>query len=90
MDAIEFYTNGGSGGYNISKILKKETDSYMAGGGATFHIPLGLYYNQFIESSTVLLDDVIKSTVFDDDAFFSSAQKTRKNKLRLKTTKKHK
>ena len=88
MDAIEFYTNGGSGGYNISKILKKETDSFI-GGGAVFHIPLGLYYNQ-LSKPAFCLHDVMNATIFDDDMFFSSAPRTRKNKLRFKTTKKHK
>ena len=87
MDAIEFYTNGG-GGHNISKILKDDSDSFSGGGGGVFHIPFGLYYNQFMESSTVLLNDVMKATVLDEDALFSAS--TRKNKFRFKTTKKHK
>jgi hypothetical protein len=88
MDAIEFYTNGGGGGHNISKILKDDSESFSGGDGGVFHIPFGLYYNQFMESSTVLLDDVMKATVLDEDALFFSS--TRKNKLRFKTTKKHK
>jgi hypothetical protein len=86
MDAIEFYTKGGGGGHNISKILKNGSESFS--GGSVFHIPLGLYYNQFMESSTVLLNDVMKATVLDEDALFSAS--TRKNKFRFKTTKKHK
>ena len=86
MDAIEFYTKGGGGGHNISKILKNGSESFS--GGSVFHIPLGLYYNQFMESSTVLLNDVMKATVLDEDTLFSSS--TRKNKFRFKTTKKHK
>lgn len=89
MDAIEFYTKGGGGGHNISKILKNGSESFSGGGGGgVFHIPLGLYYNQFIESSTVLLNDVMKATVLDEYALFSAS--TRKNKFRFKTTKKHK
>ena len=88
MDAIEFYSNGGGGGHNISKILKDDSESFSGGGGGVFHIPLGLYYNRFMESSTVLLDDVMKATVLDEDTFFSTC--TRKNKFRFKTTKKHK
>ena len=87
MDAIEFYTKGGGGGHNISKILKNGSESF-SGGGSVFHIPLGLYYNRFMESSTVLLNDVMKATVLDEDALFSAS--TRKNKFRFKTTKKHK
>ena len=87
MDAIEFYTKGGGGGHNISKILKNGSESF-SGGGGVLHIPLGLYYNRFMESSTVLLNDVMKATVLDEDTLFSSS--TRKNKFRFKTTKKHK
>lgn len=91
MDAIEFYTKGGGGGHNISKILKNGSESFSGGGHGAFHIPFGLYYNQFMESSTVLLNDVMKATVLDEDAFLSSSSSsTRKNKFRFKTTKKHK
>ncbi len=101
MDAIEFFAKGSDskgdsksdsyrgGGYNLSKILKNESDTFTGGGGDnTLHIPLGLYFNQLIQSSTVLLDDIMKATVLDEDIIFPS--QTRKNKLRFKTTKKHK
>jgi hypothetical protein len=103
MDAIEFFINGG-GGYNISKILQHSTS--MFGGSLSFegslsfkgsfegvdsslYIPLGLYYNQMTEP-TILLHDIMKASVLEDDSAFATQQHTRKTRLRLKTTKKHK
>jgi hypothetical protein len=100
MNAIEVYNQYG-GGYNISKILKKNSyiegihrESITGGGGGgggitNLQIPLGLYYDQFVKSSCTLLNDTIHATVIDD-SIFSSLQTTCKNKLRLKTTKKRK
>lgn len=84
METIQFYNSSG-GGYNLSKILQKESFDYEG------QIPLGLFYNQMLTVSSLGFEDIMKASVIDDSFFTSpSLNTTRRNKLKLKTTKKHK
>ncbi len=90
MDSIKFYKLE-KGWTNLASLH----DGFIGGESlANLQIPLGLFYNQLLSESTMGFDDIMKATVADDSFFTSSSSAfshtTRKNKLRLKTTKKHK
>lgn len=89
MDSIQFYKLE-KGWTKLASLY----DGFIGGESlANLQIPLGLFYNQLSSESTMGLDDIMKASVADDSFFISSSSSshtTRKNKLRLKTTKKHK